>query len=111
MQARDLNKRKCVSCEGQLEAFDKEALSEYLQAIDNQWKLSADAKLISREFRFKDFISALAFVNQIGELAEKEAHHPDIVLKWAFVKLDIWTHATNGLTENDFILAAKIDQL
>jgi 4a-hydroxytetrahydrobiopterin dehydratase len=66
---------------------------------------------LKRKFTFPDFVSALAFVNRVGEVAEKEGHHPDICLGWGKAEITIWTHAVDGLTESDFILAAKIDKL
>lgn len=66
---------------------------------------------LTKQFKFPDFRSALAFVNKVGEIAESEGHHPDITLGWGKVSIMLWTHAAGGLTENDFILAAKIDQL
>ena len=72
---------------------------------------TVDASRLEKHFKFPDFRSALAFVNRIGEIAEAEGHHPDIVLGWGKVAVTLWTHAAGGLTENDFILAAKIDRL
>lgn len=75
------------------------------------WTLSPDAKKISKTFKFKDFAEALAFTNAVGEIAEAEGHHPDIELKWGKVGIELTTHAIGGLSVNDFILAAKIDQI
>ena len=75
------------------------------------WNISEDNKKISRQFVFKDFKQALNFVNNVGNLAENEGHHPDILVHWNKVTLDLWTHAVGGLSLNDFILAAKIDRL
>jgi len=66
---------------------------------------------LTRSFTFPDFVTALAFVNRVGALAEEQAHHPDVYLAWGKVKIEIWTHKISGLTESDFILAAKIDRL
>jgi 4a-hydroxytetrahydrobiopterin dehydratase len=74
------------------------------------WILSEDGKKIFREFTFKDFKKAMQFVNAVAELAESEGHHPDIYIFWNRVRLELWTHAINGLSENDFILAAKINK-
>lgn len=76
-----------------------------------QWQIASDSKKISRSFKFKNFREALAFVNKVGELAETEGHHPDIVIHYNIVTLELWTHAVGGLSINDFILAAKIDLL
>ena len=75
------------------------------------WELNAEAKAISKNFKFKDSAQALSFVNKIGEIAESEEHHPDIELGWGRVKISLTTHAIKGLSENDFIMAAKIDEL
>jgi 4a-hydroxytetrahydrobiopterin dehydratase len=79
-------------------------------ADPSQWKV-VDEHHIVRSFKFPDFKSALAFVNSVGEVAEQQGHHPDILLGWGKAEITTWTHAVDGLTESDFILAAKIDQL
>jgi 4a-hydroxytetrahydrobiopterin dehydratase len=105
-----LHEQHCVPCEGDVPALQKpEALK--LAAEVNHWDLSDDAKSISREFTFKDFKEALAFINKVGEIAEAEAHHPDIHCWWNKVKLELTTHAIGGLSNNDFILASKINRL
>jgi 4a-hydroxytetrahydrobiopterin dehydratase len=75
-----------------------------------QWNMVNEHHLV-RKFKFPDFLSALAFVNRVGEVAEEQGHHPDILLGWGKVEVTIWTHAADGLTESDFILAAKIEQI
>jgi 4a-hydroxytetrahydrobiopterin dehydratase len=75
-----------------------------------QWKIVNEHHIV-RACKFPDFKSALAFVNRVGEVAEEQGHHPDILLGWGKVEITLWTHAVDGLTESDFILAAKIDQL
>ena len=103
-----LTEQHCVPCEGGVPSLQRpEALK--LAAEVNGWTLAADAKSISREFTFKDFMPALAFVNKVGALAESEGHHPDIHWWWNKVKLELSTHAIGGLSNNDFILAAKIN--
>lgn len=105
-----LTDKVCVACEGGVPPLSpKEA--EKLMGELNEWTLDEDAKHISKKFKFKDFAEALAFTNKVGELAEKEGHHPDIALSWGKVGIELTTHAIKGLSENDFILAAKIDQL
>ncbi len=79
-------------------------------AEPGQWKIVNEHHL-ERVYKFPDFKSALAFVNKVGTIAEEQGHHPDILLGWGKVEITIWTHAVDGLTESDFILAAKIDQL
>ncbi len=75
------------------------------------WEMDAEAQKISRDFMFKDFVKAVEFVNQVADIAEVEDHHPDIFVSYNKVRLDLWTHAINGLSENDFIVAAKIDDM
>jgi 4a-hydroxytetrahydrobiopterin dehydratase len=104
--------RNCVPCRGGVPALKGKALAEIHQQLTDpaQWKI-VDEHHVVRAFKFPDFKSALAFVNRIGELAEQHGHHPDLLLAWGKVEATIWTHAVDGLTESDFILAAKIDQL
>jgi 4a-hydroxytetrahydrobiopterin dehydratase len=106
----DLTEQKCVACEGNVTPFDKEEGEILLGQIPG-WGISTDGKTISREYSFKDFKEALAFVNKVGTIAESEGHHPDIhLMDYKKVKIDLSTHAINGLSQNDFIVAAKIDQ-
>lgn len=105
-----LSKKHCVSCEGGVPPLDRAAAEKLLKETPG-WKLSADAKTISRDFAFKDFNEAMAFVNKVAGIAEAEGHHPDIHVFWNKVRLDLSTHAIKGLSENDFILAAKVDML
>lgn len=105
-----LLQKKCIACEGGAFALSRTEAEVLLRQVSG-WKLSDDAKRISREFPFPDFKSALDFVNRVGAIAEEEGHHPDIFLSWGKVRVELWTHAVGGLSENDFILAAKIDPL
>lgn len=105
-----LAQKKCVACEGTETPFNKEEAQALLPQL-NAWTLSGDARWISKEFAFKDFAQALAFVDKVGALAEGEGHHPDIQLSWGKAIVELTTHAIKGLSENDFILAAKIDRL
>ena len=75
------------------------------------WELANDGKAIKRRFKFKNFKTALAFVNKAGDIAEAEGHHPDITFGWGYAEFLLWTHAIGGLHENDFIMASKINQL
>lgn len=105
----DLASKTCEPCRGgvpPLKGEQLEALSRQVQG----WKV-VDEHHIIRTFKFPDFRQALEFVNKVGELAEEQGHHPDVLLTWAKVDVTTWTHAINGLTESDFILAAKIDRL
>lgn len=110
MVSMDLTQKKCVPCEGGVAPFTKEQASDYLPQVPD-WELSDDAKQITRRFKFKNFKESMAFVNTVAELAESEGHHPDITISWNKVTLTLMTHAISGLSENDFICAAKINQL
>ena len=105
----DLLKKKCIPCEGRgIKPLDRAAVQKYLDKLQN-WILDKDAKKISKEFKFKDFIGAINFVERVADVAEMEGHHPDIHINYNKVLLELSTHAIGGLSENDFILAAKID--
>lgn len=104
-----LHAKKCVPCRGGVPPLSQEIRHELLRELMN-WQIVADHH-ISKTYIFDDFASALQWVNHIGALAEKEGHHPDILLSWGKVQVDIWTHKIDNLTESDFILAAKIDEL
>lgn len=105
-----LSKKHCIPCRGGLPPLKGEALSKLHQQLDLNWKI-VDEHHLEREFLFKDFQEALAFTNKIGAIAEQEDHHPDIFLSYGKVKVQIWTHKIDGLSESDFILAAKYDQI
>ena len=104
-----LSDKKCVACEGGTPPFTKEQIAQYLPQV-NDWEL-VDDKKIAKNYKFKDFEEAMAFVNKVAEIAESEGHHPDISISWNKVKLELTTHAIGGLSENDFILAAKVDKV
>ena len=106
--AGDLASRHCVPCEGRVSALDAAAIAALLPHVP-AWT-ARDAKL-HRTFQFEDFVAAMRFVNTMADLAEAEGHHPDFLVHYNTVDVSIWTHAVGGLTENDFILAAKIDTL
>jgi 4a-hydroxytetrahydrobiopterin dehydratase len=107
----ELTQKHCKPCEGDVPALTGEEVKNHLPAVP-AWRLTADGKLIRREWRVKDFPTALDFFQRVGQLAEAEDHHPDLHLTgYRNVALELSTHAVGGLTENDFILAAKIDQL
>lgn len=103
----NLLQKHCVPCEGGIEAFDAETVHVYLQDIDG-WTADAEGKRITKSFTFKNFIESIEFVNKVADIAESEGHHPDINISWNKVRLDLTTHKIKGLSENDFILAAKI---
>lgn len=103
----NLINKKCVPCEGGMPPLTAEEIEKYLPEVPD-WEV-LDNKKIQREFKFKDFKEAMAFVNKVADLAESEGHHPDIHLhNWNKVRLELSTHAIGGLSENDFILAAKV---
>jgi len=105
----DLLKKKCIPCEGRgIKPFDRDQVEGYMAEVPG-WVLDGDAKKISKEFKFKDFIGAINFVERVADVAEMEDHHPDIHIHYNKVLLELWTHAIAGLSENDFIVAAKID--
>ena len=105
-----LASEKCVPCHGGVPALHGEELQALERELGEGWRVLGEHHL-EREFRFPDFAQALAFTNRVGALAEAEGHHPDIHLGWGHARVEIWTHAINGLTRNDFILAAKINRL
>lgn len=102
--------QKCVPCEGGVEPMTKADAEAMIEFHVKDWILSGDAKHISKKFEFKDFKEALAFINKVGAIAESEGHHPDIhLVDYKFVNIDLSTHAIGGLSQNDFIVAAKIN--
>ena len=107
----DLSQKKCIACEDKsIKPFSKKKGKEFLAEVPG-WELNKDAKKISKEFSFRDFIRAIRFVDSVARIAETEGHHPDIHISYNKVVFDLWTHAIDGLSENDFIVAAKIDKL
>jgi 4a-hydroxytetrahydrobiopterin dehydratase len=105
-----LAEKECVPCKGDVPALKGEELTKLANQLDEGWHV-VDEHHLEKEYKFKNFREALAFTNKVGELAEAQGHHPDIFLTWGLVKLSIWTHKINGLTESDFVLAAKADHL
>lgn len=103
-----LTQMKCVPCEGGVPPLGKAEVKKFLAQLSG-WSVSG--KWVTKEFKFKNFLDAMKFVNRVADLAESEGHHPDIHIHYNRVRFDIWTHAIDGLSENDFILAAKIDAL
>ena len=101
--------RDCVPCKGGVPPLTAAEIEPLLRQVEG-WQ-SVDGHHLSKTYRFKDFADALAFVDRIGAMAEQQWHHPDIYLAWGAVRVDIWTHKINGLTESDFIFAAKCDAL
>lgn len=92
--------------------MERSAAEGLLDELDDEWQLRENGHmLLEKTYRFKNFADALGFVNRVGALAEEQGHHPDVYLAWGRVRLEIWTHKINGLTESDFIFAAKCDRL
>jgi 4a-hydroxytetrahydrobiopterin dehydratase len=107
----DLARRHCISCESGVPRLDAAKVAELATAVP-QWQVTADSKRLHREWKVKDFVTGLDFFRRVGQVAEAEDHHPDLhLVGYRNVTIEIWTHAIGGLSENDFILAAKIDQL
>lgn len=105
----NLLKKKCVSCEDKnIKPLSRAGAQDYLDETPG-WILDKDAKKISKEFKLRDFIGAINFVERVADVAEMEDHHPDIHIHYNKVLLELWTHNIGGLSENDFIVAAKIN--
>ena len=108
----DLKDKKCVPCEGGVVPFDISEIHKYQKKVDG-WEVVKGEKniyFLEKKFTFKNLLESQNFVNQVGEISEKEGHHPEILFGWGYAKISITTHAIEGLSENDFILAAKIDK-
>lgn len=105
-----LASKSCVPCRGGVPPLGGEELEQLAAELGGGWQV-VNGHHLEKEFRCKNFREALALTNRVGELAEAQDHHPDIHLAWGRVKVTIWTHKINGLTESDFVFAAKVDQL
>jgi len=108
----DLLKKKCVPCEGGVIPFNISEIHKYQKKVDG-WDVIKNDKgifFLEKKFKFKNFLDSQNFVNLVGKISEEEGHHPDILFGWGYAKVTITTHAIEGLSENDFILAAKIDR-
>ncbi len=109
----ELLNKKCVPCEGGVIPFDVSEIHKYQKKVDG-WDIFEDKDnvfFLEKKFVFKNFLESQDFVNKVGKVSEQEGHHPDINFGWGYAKINITTHAIKGLSENDFILAAKIDQI
>ena len=109
----DLLNKKCVPCEGGVIPFDISEIHKYQKKVDG-WSLQKDVNeifFLEKDFKFKNFVESQNFVNDVGKISEEEGHHPDILFGWGYAEIKITTHAIEGLSENDFILAAKIDNI
>ena len=107
-----LAERHCVKCGPGTPPLDQAATGRLLDELDNGWSLAVQDghQLLAKRFTFKGFMPAVDFVNRIAAVAEVEGHHPDLLVGWGYVTVQLWTHAAGGLTDNDFILAARLDQ-
>jgi len=111
---KSLAERVCIPCRGGTPPLPADQAHEFLQQLAADWELaevSSGVTGLRKTYRFKDFAEALDFVNRLGALAEEQGHHPDIALAWGRVTVDIWTHKIKGLTESDFIFAAKCEEI
>jgi 4a-hydroxytetrahydrobiopterin dehydratase len=106
----ELNKIRCVGCEGGIPALTAQEVQKFLEQIKN-WQVSNDGKSISKRFTFKGFYKTIGFVNAIAWIANQENHHPDLRVGYNYCEVEYTTHAIKGLTKNDFICAAKVDAL
>ena len=107
--SKDLASRTCVPCHGGVPRITGGEIETFMKQLPG-WEVVAEHHLKS-EYKFTNFRDSLAFVNRVGEIAEREGHHPDIAFGWGYAKIEIWTHAIDGLSESDFILAAKLNDL
>lgn len=107
----DLTKKKCIPCEvGSIDPMGRSMAESYM-TMTPDWVLNEKADAISKDYKFKDFVEAMAFVNKVADVAESEGHHPDIHIFYNKVHIDLTTHAIKGLSENDFIVASKINKI
>ena len=109
----DLLQKKCVPCEGGVSTLDLKEIHKYQKKVDG-WDIKKNKNKIyflEKNYKFKNFINSKNFIDKVSEISEDENHHPDIIFGWGYAKIMITTHAIEGLSENDFILAAKIDQI
>jgi 4a-hydroxytetrahydrobiopterin dehydratase len=107
-KACELSKKKCIPCHGGIPPLGKNEINKFLNELESTWLVNELGHLYKR-YIFANFVDAMVFANKIAEIAEQEAHHPDLAISYGQCVVEIWTHKINGLTESDFILAAKID--
>tara|TARA_A100001011_G_scaffold90496_1_gene95052 strand:- start:1615 stop:2046 length:432 start_codon:yes stop_codon:yes gene_type:complete len=109
----DLLDKKCIPCEGGVVPFDISEIHKYQKKVDGWDVIKGDKNIffLEKKFIFKNFLESQKFINLVGEISEDEGHHPEILFGWGYAKISITTHAIEGLSENDFILAAKIDKV
>ena len=107
----ELTQKKCVPCEGGVAPLSREQAQALMKQLSAQWSLAEDAKSIRSEWKFRNFYHTMSFVNAVAHVANAEDHHPDLEVGWGYCRVKYNTHAIGGLSENDFICAAKIDAL
>lgn len=107
----DLAQKKCVPCEGGVAPLSRAQAESLMQQLQSEWQLSADGKSLQRQWKFKNFYHAMSFVNAVAHIANAEDHHPDLEVGYGYCRMKYSTHAIDGLSENDFICAAKVDAL
>jgi len=107
----DLTAKKCVPCEGGIDPLTRDQAHELMKQLHADWRLSDDAKSLHREWKFRNFFHTMSFVNAVAHIANAEDHHPDLEVGYGVCRMKYTTHAINGLSENDFICAAKVDAL
>lgn len=110
MESSNLTSKSCVPCKLTEPPLGKNAAEKLLQDLGGNWQIN-DKGHLYKPFKFRDFMTAMTFANKIAEIAEKEGHHPDLIITWGQCAVEIWTHKINGLSENDFILAAKLETI
>ena len=109
----DLSDKKCIPCKGNIPPFELNEIHKYLKKVDG-WDVKSNENknyYLEKNFKFGNFLDSQNFVNKVGNIAEQEGHHPDIIFGWGYAKIKIFTHEIKGLAESDFILAAKIDKI
>jgi 4a-hydroxytetrahydrobiopterin dehydratase len=107
----DLVQKRCKPCEGGIAPLTKSEAESLLAKVNSAWQLSSDGKSLHREWKFKNFYHTMSFVNAVAHIANTEDHHPDLEVGYGYCRMKFTTHAIDGLSENDFICAAKIDQI
>ena len=109
----DLTEKKCMPCEGGVLPFDTSEIHKYQKKVDGWDIIKGEEEIffLSKKFKFENFLKSQDFINEVGKISEAEGHHPDILFGWGYAEIKVTTHAIKGLSENDFILAAKIDKI
>lgn len=106
-----LSQKKCIPCEGGIEPLGEEQAKKLMPELEQGWMLIDGGRMLARAFEFENFVQTMKFVNKVADLAEAEGHHPDMSISYNTLSIELTTHAIDGLSENDFILASKVDQI